>query len=143
MFTVEELCEQLRQNGDKVTPQRRLIYKALENKTTHPTANEIWEEVKTTIPDISLATVYKTLRELVDKKLLLEIKHDNDSSRFDPRTDPHSHLLCLNCDRLEDVSQTFAQLSVPVEERHGFTILRNEVIFYGHCPDCQPATSLN
>jgi Fe2+ or Zn2+ uptake regulation protein len=137
MFTVEELCEKLRQNDQKVTPQRRLIYKALEGKTTHPTADEVWAEVKTVMPDVSLATVYKTLRELVDKGFLVEIRHNNDSSRFDPRTDDHSHLLCIGCNKLEDVSQTFPQLDLAHDQKRGFRMVKNEVIFYGYCPDCQ------
>jgi Fur family peroxide stress response transcriptional regulator len=140
MFTADELCEKLRQSTDKkkkVTPQRRLIYKALEGKTNHPTADEIWEEVKSIMPDVSLATVYKTLRELVETGDLVEIRHNNDSSRFDPRTDEHSHLLCMACNKLEDVSQIFPQLTLSSENKHGFRVVKNEVIFYGYCPHCQ------
>lgn len=140
MFTADELCEKLRQNPDvkkKVTPQRRLIYKALENKTNHPTADDIWGEVKTIMPDVSLATVYKTLRELVQSGDLIEIRHNNDSSRFDPRTDEHSHLLCVECAELVDVSQTFPQVTLNDENKHGFKVVKNEVIFYGYCPNCQ------
>lgn len=142
MFTVEELCVKLRQDKKKVTPQRRLIYMALENKTSHPTADEIWEEVKVIVPDISLATVYKTLRELVKDNYLLEIRHNNDinrndSSRFDPHTEPHSHLLCLKCNKLVDVSQTFGDLALSADNQQGFKVVKNEVIFYGYCLDCQ------
>ncbi len=148
MFTVDEVCEKLREDGKKITPQRRLIYRALEGKTSHPTAEKIYDEVRAIIPDISLATVYKTLRELVDSHYLLEIKIDGESSRFDPRTDQHSHLKCIGteldargevvpCPRLEDISMTFSQLQVPETERRGYLITSNEVVFFGYCPDCQ------
>jgi Fur family peroxide stress response transcriptional regulator len=150
MFIADEICQKLRENGKKVTPQRRLIYKSLEGKTTHPTAEEIYNQVRAIIPDISLATIYKTLRELVESRFLLEIRVDGESSRFDPRTDHHSHLKCTGlkmnaegslvaCGRLEDISVTFPTLKIPQEELRGFQILGNEVIFFGYCPDCQQA----
>jgi Fe2+ or Zn2+ uptake regulation protein len=143
MFTVEEICRKIRErettggNPMKVTPQRRLIFKALEGNDRHPTAEDIHNEVRAVFPDISLATVYKTLRELVEMREILEIKHEGESSRFDPRTDNHSHLVCDNCGRLEDVSQTYPDLTVPDGDRHGFVIRRNFIVFYGLCPDCQ------
>ncbi len=154
MFTADTIAAKIREsetlggNPMKVTPQRRLIFKALENKTNHPTADDIYQEVKDIIPDISVATVYKTLNELVKLGLLLELRHDGEQSRFDPRTDRHSHLLCIGtkynekgklvpCGRLEDVSASFPALSVPDTEQKGFLIIGNEVIFQGYCPDCQ------
>ncbi len=154
MFTAETIAAKIREsetsggNPMKVTPQRRLIFKALEGKTSHPTADDIYREVKDIIPDISVATVYKTLNELVKLGLLLELKHDGEQSRFDPRTDNHSHLMCIGtktnekgkevpCSRLEDVSTSFPQLAVPAADQRGFKITTNEVIFYGYCPDCQ------
>src|SRR5690348_11143748 len=101
MFTVEEVIARLRESETargvqmKITPQRRLIFKALEGNTSHPTADDIYREVKDIIPDIAIATVYKTLNELVKLGLLVELRHDGDLSRFDPRTDQHSHLMCL------------------------------------------------
>ncbi len=136
MDTVQALCEKLREEGKKITPQRRLIYQALEGKTTHPRAEDIYVEVRAIIPDISLATVYKTLRELVDMGELLEIKHDGEQSRFDPRTDQHNHLVCTDCGRMEDVLQSFPGLDLNKTEQRGFRIRQSEVVFWGTCPDC-------
>lgn len=143
MFTVEEVCRKIRErettggNPMKVTPQRRLIFSALEGNSTHPTAEEVHNKVRAIFPDISLATVYKTLRELVEMGEILEIKHEGESSRFDPRTDDHSHLVCTDCGRMEDVSQTYPDLQMPESDQRGFIIKRNFVVFYGVCPDCQ------
>lgn len=154
MFTADAVATKIREcetqggNPMKVTPQRRLIFKALEGKTNHPTADDIYQEVKDIIPDISVATVYKTLNELVKLGLLLELRHDGEQSRFDPRTDQHSHLLCIGtkfnekgkpvpCGRLEDVSVSFPDLQIPEDEQRGFLITENEVIFKGYCPECR------
>lgn len=154
MFTADSIATKIREsetlggNPMKVTPQRRLIFKALEGKTSHPTADDIYQEVRSVIPDISVATVYKTLNELVKLGLILEIKHDGEQSRFDPRTDQHSHLACLGtkvnskgkaiaCGRLEDIALDISNLQIPDTQKQGFTIINHEVIFYGYCPDCQ------
>jgi Fe2+ or Zn2+ uptake regulation protein len=154
MFSADAVVAKIRESETlgghpmKVTPQRRLIFKALEGKTNHPTADEIYQEVKDIIPDISVATVYKTLNELVKLGLLAELKHDGEQSRFDPRTDRHSHLLCIGehanergkkeaCGRLIDINISFPELSIPTNEQHGFVLTGHEVIFYGYCPECQ------
>ncbi len=136
MESVQILCGRLREEGKKITPQRRLIYQALEAKTTHPRAEDIYDEVRAVIPDISLATVYKTLRELVDMGELLEIKHDGEQSRFDPRTEQHNHLVCTGCGRMEDVLQQFGGLEINETERRGFFIKQSEVVFWSLCPNC-------
>ncbi len=158
MFTADTVATKIREsetlggNPMKVTPQRRLIFKALEGKTNHPTADDIYQEVKDIIPDISVATIYKTLNELVKLGLLAELRYDSEQSRFDPRTDQHSHLLCVGtkvndkgkvvaCGRLEDVSICFTSLAIPEHEQRGFMITGNEVIFQGYCPECQARMS--
>jgi Fe2+ or Zn2+ uptake regulation protein len=136
MVSVQALCERLREEGKKVTPQRRLIYQALEGNTSHPRVEDIYDKVRAIIPDISLATVYKTLRELVDMGELLEIKYDGEQSRFDPNTEQHNHLVCTRCGRMEDVLQHFPGLDLNETERRGFRIKQSEVVFWGICPTC-------
>lgn len=137
MFSVDLVCERLHREGKKVTPQRRLIYQALADKTTHPTAEDIYEEVRAIIPDISVATVYKTLRELVAMGEVLEIKYQCEQSRFDPLSIPHNHLVCTRCSSIENVLK---QVTVPepdAEEKGGFHIRQSEVIYWGLCSACQ------
>jgi Fur family peroxide stress response transcriptional regulator len=137
MFSVDSVCERLRREGKKITPQRRLIYQALANKTTHPSAEDIYEEVRAIIPDISPATVYKTLRELVDMGEVLEIKYQSDQLRFDPLITPHNHLVCTRCYSIENVYKKIAIPELDVEEKAGFRIRQSEIIYWGLCSACQ------
>lgn len=137
MFSVNLVCERLHREGKKITPQRRLIYQALANKISHPSAEDIYEEVRAIIPDISLATVYKTLRELVDMGEVLEIKYQSDQSRFDPLITPHHHLVCTRCSSIQNV---FKQVAIPepdIAEKGGFHIRQSQIIYWGLCPNCQ------
>ena len=61
----EVLVEQFRREGRKITPQRRAIFRALIHGDSHPTAEEVYQRVLSVMPDISRATVYNTLHELV------------------------------------------------------------------------------
>src|SRR5437868_280342 len=62
--TPAELTELFRARGLKVTPQRQAIFHVLHGETTHPTAEAVYEAVSTTMPTISLRTVYQTLNDL-------------------------------------------------------------------------------
>jgi Fe2+ or Zn2+ uptake regulation protein len=133
------LCERLRERGYVVTPQRRTIFEVLEGATHHPSAEQVYEDVRRRLPDVSLATVYKTLKELVQMGEIQELNFHGDRSRFDPRVDSHSHLKCERCGRLADVDLAFEDLELPRKHRGGFEIRRHEVVFYGLCPDCRKA----
>jgi Fe2+ or Zn2+ uptake regulation protein len=137
MRPVEELCEVLRENGLKVTPQRRLIFEALRDDVDHPTVEDIYSGLREVMPDVSLATVYHTIGHLVEMGELVELDLGEGKSRYDPCTEPHYHLVCLNCRRVSDVMQGFDGLELSPKETCGYQIVRCEVVFYGHCPDCQ------
>jgi Fe2+ or Zn2+ uptake regulation protein len=137
MRPVEEICDALRASGMKVTPQRRMIFEILQHSDEHPTAEEIHDTARETMPDMSLATVYHTLNDLVRMGELVELDLGEGKSRYDPTTDEHYHLVCLGCRQVVDVPRTGDPLQIlPIESR-GYEIERCEVVFYGYCLDCQ------
>jgi len=138
-MTIEQkFVTALREHGMKITPQRRFIFQALERDMhLHPTAEDIFTDVRQTLPDISLTTVYNTLRELVAMGLLRQVDLGEGMTRFDPNTDLHHHLLCTHCGRLEDVYVRFPCIALPDDQSRGFTVTNHQVIFEGLCPDCQ------
>src|SRR3989304_566229 len=76
METVEKLTGILRNHGMKITPQRLMIFKVLENNTSHPSAEEVFKRVKRVYPTVSFTTIYKTLETLRDlgevKELIID-----------------------------------------------------------------------
>lgn len=131
------LCERLRERGYAVTPQRRTIFEVLEGAKHHPSAEQVFDEVRRRLPDVSLATVYKTLKELVRMGELQELNYHSDRSRFDPRVDPHSHVTCQTCGRVEDVELCLDRLDLSPTYHGDFTVERYEIVFYGTCGDCR------
>lgn len=137
MRTVDELCEVLRERGLKVTPQRRLIFEALRDSGHHPSAEDIYDVVREVMPDMSLATVYHTLNELVAMGELVALDLGEGKSRYDIDTDGHCHLVCLGCRKVMDISRYPGCVELAPGESRGFEIERCDIVFYGRCPDCQ------
>jgi len=138
MESLEAFLELLRQNNLKITPQRRLILKLLINNESHPTADEIYQRALPVMPDISRATVYNTLRELVTLGALTGVQDLSEGGlRYDTNTGPHHHLFCTGCHILIDVACDFKGINLAPEEAAGYQIMKHQVTFYGLCPDCQ------
>ena len=139
MFSVDRLCEQLRSSGRRLTPQRRAIIQVLLEDEAHPTAEQIFARVRQIMPDMSHATVYNTLHELVEMDLLQELDLGLGERHYDFTTDDHAHLICVGCGRVEDVPCDCRAMALPPENTHGFHVLDCNVIFRGYCPACMSA----
>jgi Fur family transcriptional regulator, peroxide stress response regulator len=90
-------------SGQRYTEQRAAVYGYLRGTTSHPTADDVFTAVRTEIPDISLATVYKSLETLVGCGLARKLTYGDGSARYDGRTDPHHHARCVACGAVMDV----------------------------------------
>jgi Fur family transcriptional regulator, peroxide stress response regulator len=142
MQSLEVVIELLRQSGRKITPQRRAILELLVEKDAHPTAEDIYQQLVETMPDVSRATVYNTLRELVSLGVLVEVQDPNENRlRYDTHTEHHHHLFCTHCHTLTDLHHAFESLQLDPEEAAGYQILNHQVTFYGLCPECQKSES--
>ena len=138
MKSLEMLLEQLRQNGLKITPQRRVILELLVQDGSHPTADEIYQRVLLAMPEVSRTTVYNTLRELIAMGELTEVQGLSEGGlRYDTDTSAHHHLFCIRCHALIDIDHDFEGLTLPTEESSGYQIVRQQVTFYGICSSCQ------
>jgi Fe2+ or Zn2+ uptake regulation protein len=138
MRSVDALIELFRQNGLKITPQRRVIFELLAEDESHPTADTIYQRVLPVMPEVSRTTVYNTLHELVALDELTAVEGLNESgTRYDTNSTHHHHLYCVRCHALMDISQDLAGVELPPEETAGYRIVRSQVTFYGICPECQ------
>jgi Fe2+ or Zn2+ uptake regulation protein len=136
MSSVERLCEQLRSSGRRLTPQRRAIIQVLLEEEAHPTAEQVLARVREIMPDVSHATVYNTLHELVEMDLLRELDLGLGERHYDFTSEDHAHLICVGCGRVEDVPCDWEAVALPPEHTHGFRVLDCNVIFRGYCPAC-------
>lgn len=129
------LVERLRDRGWRLTAQRRVIAEAMAGEHVHMTADEVLTRARQTLPEVSLATVYNTLNELVSIGEVRELTHDDGRKRYDPNVgERHHHLVCVDCGRMLDVATDDPQL--PADQRHGFELIDAEVTFRARCPNC-------
>ncbi|MHA2054874.1 MAG: Fur family transcriptional regulator [Candidatus Hodarchaeales archaeon] len=122
----------------KYTNQRVAILNFLKNNLNHPSVEEIYEEVKETLPRITKATVYKNLKALRDKELLKEVNVKG-VSRFEAIIDSHHHIICKICGKIGDFfSDELIEYSLEITKNHkDFIIDQAETTFFGQCKDCE------
>lgn len=142
MPSVEEFVIALRKRGLNVTYQRILIYKHLATTKSHPTAEEIYIEVKSEYPSISIATVYKTLETLAEHNLINKVNAHHDQARFDGVTEPHHHMICVECKKIVDVSNDRLD-NLPFPKDNNFKVLGYRIQFEGICKECELSPSSN
>ena len=76
------------------------------------------------------------IEALKKKGDLLELTIDPERRRYDPDTEPHHHLICVECKKIVDVHKEFS-ISVPDEVKGAFDLVGNHIEFYGVCPECK------
>jgi Fe2+ or Zn2+ uptake regulation protein len=137
-----QIASLLQGKGLRVTPQRVAVMGVLSRRREHLSAEEVFEQVRQELPNISLATVYKALGELRRKGQIRALPVLG-RLRFDLTSNPaHHHLVCEGCQRVVDVELgTLRWPEMPPEALMGFDILSVEVILRSICPDCrEPST---
>jgi len=133
LFT--DLC---RGTGLKVTPQRIEIYRQLINTDEHPSAEILYEKVRTTFPNISFDTVNRTLLTLNEIGAAHIVEGTGDVRRFDGGTDRHQHFKCIKCKRIIDFHhKPFENIKLPSSFAGKFTVLRKTVYLEGICDLCK------
>jgi Fe2+ or Zn2+ uptake regulation protein len=137
MESADHFCTQLKAHGRRVTPQRRAIIQVLLEDHSHPTAEHVLTRVRGAMPDLSPATVYNTLHELVEMGALQELDLGLAERHYDVTMADHAHLVCMRCGRIEDVLQDCKALMPAPEQAHGFQVLDCNIVFRGYCPACQ------
>ncbi len=135
---VDLLAERLQSRGWRITPQRRAVIAALRGEHVHLSAEQVLAGARRVVPEVSLATVYNTLNELVAMGEISEIRLSDGTTRYDPKvgTD-HHHLVCEGCGLIFDVEPRGVDgLSLPRAQRYGMTVDTVEVVFRGRCSNC-------
>ena len=132
------LRQALEANGQRFTEQRAAVYRYLRQTRHHPSADDVFTSVRNVIPDISLATVYKSLETLVSCGLASKLTYGDGSARYDGRTDPHPHARCLTCGQVLDLPGELDATSIAsLGDVPGFSVEGYRVEVVGVCEPCQ------
>jgi Fur family ferric uptake transcriptional regulator len=135
------LLDRLRASGWRMTAQRRAVAEALSAPDLHVTADEVFDRAAAILPEISRATVYNTLNDLVALgEVRLTSFDGGQTRRYDPNARvPHHHLVCTECGTAKDVLFGHAVPPLSKKERQGYDVDASHIVFEGVCADCKQA----
>ena len=118
--------------------QRELILDVLRQNPIHPTADKLYELVRSLMPSISLATVYRNLNQLVDNGSIRKISGLDGAVHYDHCVEKHYHFICTCCNKVYDVPYNVAEdLEQKLKSFTGLEAQSTELTFKGLCSDCQ------
>ena len=139
---IEDAEQLLRQHEIRVTAQRLAVLNAVSARP-HATADDLADDVRTSIGTVSRQAVFDALGVLADKGLIRRIQPARSAARYEDRVDDnHHHLVCRDCGRMVDVDCAAGyRPCLDVDDDHGFDIDEAEVIYWGFCPACQKASA--
>ncbi|MEO8903750.1 MAG: transcriptional repressor [Polyangiaceae bacterium] len=125
-----ESLQALTEHGIQPSAQRVAVADFVLYTTAHPSADQVWAEVKRTFPMLSRATVYNTLNLFTEKGLLRELVLAEGKVVFDPKLDPHHHFLDEETGEIVDVP--WSALDVRrVHSLSGFDVREYQVVMRG------------
>lgn len=135
----EKLIGRLKTLGYRLTPQRVALIRLLAESKGHPSASQLYDQLKEQFPTMSPGTVYKTLNLLKDLDEVLELGFSDNDNRYDGNKPyPHPHVICIRCRNIIDFDIDIAvNLIQDVATRSGYELLSHRIDFYGLCPDCR------
>jgi Fe2+ or Zn2+ uptake regulation protein len=131
--------------GRRVTSQRRLLLDVLTECDDHPDAEAIYALAKGRDPNISLATVYRTLKVLKEVGIVQEriLDREGQKRHYEMAAKAHYHFTCLECGRvIEFESPLIEQASHELAERMQLDIVHTRIHLDGYCPDCKQEVSI-
>lgn len=120
----------------KRSKQRDALIEILQSTDSHPTAEWVYEKMREQFPNVSLATVYRNLKHMIEMGIARELYTDN-SSRFDANMTEHYHFICKKCNNLIDIFPEEESSEIKKIKKMGFEIDRFDLSIYGLCKDCK------
>jgi|SRR5579871_458145 len=143
--TASEWTEQtlavLKRNGRA----RRAVIELLGKQSCCLSAQEIFDQLRADDHRIGIASVYRSLEQLVRDGHVHRVEFGPDGARFEPILaggEHHHHLVCDDCGRIEAFEDAELEQSIDkLERRTGFTVEGHEVVLHGACSVCAPARS--
>lgn len=115
-------------SGRKHSKKRDAILELIRASRAHPGAQWVYDRLRIQFPDLSLGTVYRNIKVLLEEGVLVSAGVVNGEERFDGEILPHSHAVCTHCGMIADLP---TRETVP-----GFPIDIRNTVFYGLCNDC-------
>ena len=133
--------DRLQSAGLKSTRQRDVIAETFFSRGEHISVEELLTEARKKSPRIGYATVYRTLKLLVEQGFAKPRRFDDGQTRYDPHyEEQHDHLICVDCRRIIEFEDSeVLSLLQAVATGHGLEMRSRSLHLYGACldPECE------
>jgi Fur family transcriptional regulator, ferric uptake regulator len=121
----------------RMTCQRQIIMDELMKSKSHPTADQLFLNVREKLPRISLGTVYRNLEMLSKNGRVIKLDFGDGKMRFDGDTGDHYHIYCIHCGKVEDLPEyAVKKFEIDSSILKGYEITRRCVHLFGICNEC-------
>jgi len=121
----------------RMTRQRQVVLDVLRGTNGHPTADGIYEQVRKIMPQISLGTVYRNLRVLIESGEIQELAYGSSHSRFDGNPSDHYHFVCRECHAVTDLDLPMLQeINILAAKAVNGLVDSHRLEIYGLCAGC-------
>jgi Fur family peroxide stress response transcriptional regulator len=129
----------------KHSKKRDAILELIQSTASHPGAQWIYDRLKPSIPNLSLATVYRNINLFRQEGILASVGVVKGEERFDSDVSPHPHFVCVHCGRVEDLPgvdpekiEALGKIPSPESgDAPDFVIDYRKTVFYGLCGGCR------
>ncbi len=121
--------------------QRESILEYLKNTKEHPTAERIYSDLKQTLPNLSLATVYRNCNRLCEMGQVVRLTTNGKTDHFDADVSDHQHFVCLSCDSVHDLFFALPQEILNENLEQDFQADFYQLYVYGTCRTCRKKQS--
>lgn len=119
------------------TIQKEVVARIVKEACNHPTADMVLAEAKKELPNLSLGTVYRILKDMANDGGIREVACKDAPSRFDKTTMNHGHFQCVECGKVEDVFFNLGKIDDSIVDFGGNLVLESQLFFRGICKDCR------
>ena len=137
-----QLASYIAGKGLKATRQRDAIVETFFSQPGHLGVDQLLALAQKRDANIGAATVYRTMKILVDAGLATARHFGDGQTRYEADLDRHhhDHLICTSCHAIiEFENEPIEELQNLVARQHGFLVTRHKLELYGLCRACQPA----
>ena len=133
----QDVLKHLREKGVRITETRKAVIDFIIQSHDHPSADMIYQALLPAFPNMSLATVYKNLKVLIEEGFVSELKVRNDTTTYyDFMGHQHLNVICEKCGRIADMDLDLPDVQQEAADQTGYQITKSQMVVYGICPDC-------
>ncbi|MFZ4666215.1 MAG: transcriptional repressor [Prochlorotrichaceae cyanobacterium] len=141
--TATSLKAELNERGWRLTPQREKILETFQQlpQGNHLSAEDLYHRLEGEGENISLSTIYRTLKLMARMGILRELELAEGHKHYEinePSPHHHHHLICVRCNKtIEFKSDSVLKVGAKTAQKEGYQLLDCQLTIHAVCPPCQ------